>query len=196
MKQLILASTSPRRKEILGLTGLTFDILAPSCREDLVPVTDPQTYVQELSLIKCDAALELVAPLYDEALIITADTIVCHDERILGKPKDEEEAFDMLRSLSGAVHSVYTGVTVADLKTGERNTFFEKTDVTFYDLTDQEILEYIRTGEPMDKAGAYGIQGRGACLVREIHGDYFNVVGLPVAKLYRVLKSQFIHQIS
>ena len=188
MKPLILASSSPRRREILTLTGLPFEVLTPSVEEGEIPLTDPDIYVEELSLIKCRAGLREAAEAHTQALVIGADTIVCHNGHILGKPLDEEDAFDMLRQLSGDTHYVFTGVTVGDLASGQTETFHEKTEVIFYDLSDQEILDYIRTGEPLDKAGSYGIQGRGACLVRMIRGDYYNVVGLPVGHLMQVLK--------
>ena len=118
--------------------------------------------------------------------MVGSDTVVALDGKILGKPRSEKEAVEMLRSLSGRIHKVYTGVAIV---CGEKVTsFFEETEVEFYPLTDQEILDYVATGEPMDKAGAYGIQGRGAVLVKRINGDYFNVMGLPISKVYRELK--------
>ena len=125
-------------------------------------------------------------------MIIGADTLVAFGNRVMGKPQDEKDAFDMLFLLQGNTHQVYTGVTLLYTPKGEtackKLTFVEKTDVTMYPMTEQEILEYIATGEPMDKAGAYGIQGKCAAYVREICGDYNNVVGLPVSRLYQELK--------
>ena len=123
-------------------------------------------------------------------IIVAADTVVAIDGRILGKPADEKDAFAMLKTLSGRAHEVFTGVCVI-FANGRKERFFEETKVEFYELSDGEIAEYIKSGEPMDKAGAYGIQGKGALLVKRIDGDYFNVVGLPVARLLRVLKGEF-----
>lgn len=122
-------------------------------------------------------------------IIVAADTVVAIDGRILGKPADEKDAFAMLKTLSGRTHEVFTGVCVI-FANGRKERFFEETKVEFYELSDGEIAEYIKSGEPMDKAGAYGIQGKGALLVKRIDGDYFNVVGLPVARLLRVLKGE------
>jgi len=182
MKQLILASTSPRRKEILKLSGYDFTVISPDCEES-IPETTPEEYVVELSRRKARAA----GVISEHAVVIGADTVVYLD-RILGKPSDEESARLMLRKLSGKVHTVYTGVTVMDSDTNYIRSFYEATEVEFYALTEEEIDAYIRTGKPMDKAGAYGIQGRGAVLVKRINGDYYNVVGLPLAHLVQVLK--------
>lgn len=193
MKKIVLASTSPRRREILRLSDYEFDIASPVCDEQIA-LCRPEDYVRSLSQRKCSAGVQLVNKdslhYPDGAVVIGADTIVAYGEEILGKPSDEAEACKMLRFLSGKTHAVYTGVTVADSRTQEEETFCEKTEVTFYELTDEEITEYVSTGEPMDKAGAYGIQGKGAYLVRKIDGDYFNVVGLPYAHLMRVLKGR------
>ena len=189
MKPLILASSSPRRKEILTLAGLTFQVLAPSCSEEGVSFCSPGQYVEDLSRIKCEAGAGLAEKTMKEALIIGADTIVYYNGKILGKPSDAEEAARMLWQLSGNSHQVFTGVTVMDLSSRRSKTFHEETTVCFYDLTEQEIQDYVATKEPLDKAGAYGIQGIGSYLVKEIHGDYFNVVGLPAARLLRVLKT-------
>lgn len=122
-------------------------------------------------------------------VIVAADTIVAIDGKILGKPRDEKDAFAMLKTLSGRVHEVYTGVCVI-FANGRKERFFEETKVEFYELSDEEIAAYIKTGEPLDKAGAYGIQGKGALLVKRIDGDYYNVMGLPVARLLRVLNGE------
>ena len=190
-KPIILASASPRRKEILSLSGLDFDVMAPSCREDDVTADSPSDLVERLSVRKCEAGCLLAEKTCQDALVIGADTIVCHRGIVLGKPKDEQDAAAMLHALSGDTHVVYTGVTVKDLKSGRMVTFHEMTEVVFYELSEEEIDAYVNTGEPMDKAGAYGIQGRGAYLVKGIYGDYLNVVGLPFAKLLRVLRSAF-----
>ena len=182
MKRLILASTSPRRREIMQLSGFEFTVVSPDCEES-IPEKAPEEYVMELSRRKAQAA----GALMDHAVVIGADTVVFLD-RILGKPSNEEDARCMLRQLSGRVHTVYTGVTVLDCDTQDTRSFYEATEVEFYPLNEEEIDAYIRTGEPMDKAGAYGIQGRGAILVKRINGDYLNVVGLPLAHLMQVLK--------
>lgn len=181
---LILASASPRRSEIMKLAGYDFTVM-PTDAEENVPagLGDFQT-AKYLSREKSDAALKKAG---DGDTVVTADTIVVIDGDILGKPKNKDEALRMLKTLSGRTHTVYTGVTVANSKRTE--TFYKKTDVTFYDLSDDEINAYIGTNEPFDKAGAYGIQGFGCVLVKKINGDYFNVMGLPIAKLSRVLKS-------
>lgn len=192
MSRLILASASPRRKELLARIGLSFEIL-PARGEENSHSTIPGEMVRELSAGK---ALEIYETLKEqekeEAVIIGADTLVAFENRVMGKPFDEKAAFDMLFLLQGKTHQVYTGVTLIYTPRGEtackRLTFVEKTDVTMYPMTEQEILAYIATGEPMDKAGAYGIQGRCAAYVREICGDYNNVVGLPVSRLYQELK--------
>lgn len=192
MSRLILASASPRRRELLARIGLSFEIL-PARGEENPHSAIPEEMVQELSAGK---ALEIYGSLEEqekeEAVIIGADTLVAFGNRVMGKPQDEKDAFDMLFLLQGNTHQVYTGVTLLYTPKGEtackKLTFLEKTDVTMYPMTEQEILEYIATGEPMDKAGAYGIQGRCAAYVREICGDYNNVVGLPVSRLYQELK--------
>lgn len=183
-KNVVLASNSPRRRELFTLCDIPFIVDAASVDEH-TDETDPPKVVEELSLKKALAMKDK----YPDHVIIGADTIVSVDGRILGKPADEDDAFHMLSLLSGRTHSVYTGVTL--LYTGSegetRDTFHCRTDVTFYELTKEEIRGYIATQEPMDKAGAYGIQGKGCMLVKEIRGDYNNVVGLPVAMLQRHL---------
>lgn len=190
--QLILASASPRRREILENAGLEFEVITQNADEssissDGIPVS---TYVQELALLK-GAACARSVKCRDEALVISADTVVCMDNEILGKPKDEANAYDMLKMLSGKTHSVYTGICVMNLKTGKSECRACETKVTFKQLCDDEIWSYIKTGEPMDKAGAYGIQGIGGIFVSHIDGDYLNVVGLPLSLLCDVLKNEF-----
>ena len=183
MAKLILASASPRRRELLALTGFSYEV-RPGNGEEIIHTADPAEAVRELSRQKAEAACKLA----DEGdIIIGADTVVAIDGRILGKPADKTEAFFMLKELSGRAHAVYTGVTVWK-KGGEAETFSERTAVHVLPMTDEEIKEYIATGEPMDKAGAYGIQGRFAVYVSGIEGDYQNVVGLPVSRLYGYLK--------
>lgn len=182
---LILASASPRRSEIMKLAGYDFTVMPTDADENIPDILNARQAAEHLSRLKSEAALKNAD---DGDTVISADTIVTIDEAIIGKPKDKDEAFRMLKTLSGKTHTVYTGVTVANLNSSE--TFSEKTDVTFYKLSDDEIYAYIDTGEPFDKAGAYGIQGYGSVLVKKIHGDYFNVMGLPIAKLSRVLKKR------
>lgn len=199
MGQILLASASPRRKELLEQIGLSFEV-CPAKGEEVITKTVPEEVVLELAGQKAGevAAMvksygtsheELMTP--QDIMVIGADTIVAFEGRILGKPKDEADAFRMLSVLSGNTHSVYTGVSIillgASGRAGEL-TFYEKTDVTMRDMDEAEIRRYIATGEPMDKAGAYGIQGKCAIYVDKIHGDYNNVVGLPVAAIYRELK--------
>lgn len=183
--QIILASASPRRKEILTQAGLSFEVLV-SKKEERITQTNPEQMVMELSRQKAEDVMEQLETAGKvqgerDCLVIGADTVVAFGGEILGKPKHEEDAYRMLHLLQGKTHQVYTGVTLLTSK--RSTTFFEKTDVTVYPMTDEEIRDYIATGEPMDKAGAYGIQGRFAVYVERIAGDYLNVVGLPVARL-------------
>ena len=180
--EIVLASNSPRRKELLGQIGLKdFKVSAPNVDESVEEGLSPAQIVEELSQRKARAA-KRAGP---RDIIIAADTVVALDGTVLGKPRDQEDAFAMLSALSGREHHVYTGVTVLQ---GERSvTEHEETAVAFRALEPDEIRGYIATGEPMDKAGAYGIQGLGALLVSGIRGDYCNVVGLPVFRLGRIL---------
>ncbi|MBD5084259.1 MAG: septum formation protein Maf [Clostridiales bacterium] len=180
---IVLASNSPRRKELLGKIGIEeFEIISPDVDETVADNLSPAEIVEQLSLRKAQAAAKKVGP---DDLIIAADTVVAMDGAVLGKPHDEADAFAMLSALSSREHHVYTGVTV--LRGNEAVTQHEETAVTFRDIGPDEIRGYIATGEPMDKAGAYGIQERGALLVSGIHGDYFNVMGLPLFRLGRIL---------
>ena len=182
MTDIILASASPRRSELMTLAGFRFDVICADIDEIVPEKALPQEVVMSLALQKAQA----VAKDHRKSAVVGSDTVVALDGKILGKPHSEKEAAEMLRSLSGRIHKVFTGVAIV---CGEKVTsFFEETEVEFYPLTDQEILDYVATGEPMDKAGAYGIQGRGAVLVKRINGDYFNVMGLPISKVYRELK--------
>jgi len=178
---LILASNSPRRRELLKIAGFEFRTV-PAEAEEITPPLKPETAAVETAKAK---ALEVAAK-YPGDAVLAADTIVVLGNEIMGKPKDETGAFHMLRVLSGVGHTVITGVFV--IRGDVCRSFFEKTSVEFYELSDEEIKAYIRTGEPFDKAGAYGVQEKGALLVKRIEGDYFNVMGLPIAKTARVLK--------
>lgn len=182
MNKIILASASPRRKELMTLAGYDFEVKCADIIETVPENAKPEDVVMSLALQKAQA----VARENPEAIVVGSDTVVALDEKILGKPHSKQEAVEMLRSLSGRRHRVYTGVAI--IKGEKSKRFFEKTEVEFYPLSNEETESYVATGEPMDKAGAYGIQGRGALLVKGIDGDYFNVMGLPIAKLYREMK--------
>ena len=183
--KLILASQSPRRRELLERMGLTeFEIRPAAGEETASPDLTPAQLVEELSRQK---AREIALTAEAEDVIIAADTVVAADGRVLGKPHSTREAQQMLRFLSGRTHTVYTGITV---RRGEQVlTQHEATDVVFRPLREAEIAAYVSTGEPMDKAGAYGIQGRGCVLVEGIRGDYYNVMGLPVCRLGLMLRN-------
>lgn len=177
---IILASKSPRRKELLSFITTDFTVKSADVDETLPQGITPDKAVEYLSRIKAE-------PLKNENdIVIGADTVVALDGKILGKPRDEADAFATLRMLSGKEHSVFTGVSV--IKGEKIETFSVQTKVKMFELTDKEIEEYIETAEPFDKAGSYGIQGKGSLLVEKIDGDYFNVVGLPISRLNRVLK--------
>ncbi len=179
----VLASASPRRRELLQRAGVEYTVKVSDADEHIEPDTPPHEAVMSLARQKAQA----VAQTCPGDLVIGADTVVVYDGAILGKPADASDAARMLRALSGRTHTVYTGVClICDEK---KETFYEQTQVTFYPLTDAEIDAYVATGEPMDKAGAYGIQGRGCTLVQSICGDYFNVVGLPVAAVCRRIRA-------
>lgn len=181
--RIILASQSPRRRELLERMGITkFDIIPAKGEEIADPALSPQALVEALSRQK---AAE-VADQFPDALVIAADTVVAIDGKVLGKPNSPEHAIEMLTNLSGRAHHVYTGFTVRCGQTIV--TAHEDTTVKFRQLTAQEIASYVATGEPMDKAGSYGIQGFGCVLVSGIQGDYYNVVGLPVCRLFQVLE--------
>ncbi len=197
MEKFVLASASPRRKELLEQIGMKFDILVTDADEDKVDKNVPvHLYVEELALIKAAKAAEALTRLGNKNnIIIAADTVVVCDGKILGKPKDEEDAKSILTMLSGRCHEVYTGVCVMRLCDSFSVAGFEKTIVKFNDLTEELIKKYIKTKEPMDKAGGYGIQGKGAVLVEKIDGDYSNVVGLPLSKLCKILEAEFEEEI-
>ena len=185
MAKIVLASGSPRRQELLQRIGITdFDIRVPRTEETYPAGLSPRETVEYISREKSDAAAALCTP---EEIIITADTMVFLDDQRLGKPVDEADALRMLTALQGRRHTVCTGVTV---RQGSRIlTEAESTEVCFRPATEEELRAYIATGEPMDKAGAYGIQGLGALLVEGIQGDFFNVMGLPILRLSRMLST-------
>jgi len=181
-KQIILASASPRRAEILEKMGIENFIVVPAAISEDIESCGPEEYVKTLAKNK---AVHIAKD--NEGIIIAADTIVALGDAILGKPKDENDAADMLKKLSGNMHSVYTGICIIDTSLKEMICDHEKTDVYFRRLSEKEIDEYIKTGEPMDKAGAYGIQGRACSFIKRIEGCYYNVMGLPAAKLHILL---------
>ncbi|WP_103128399.1 Maf family nucleotide pyrophosphatase [Deinococcus aerius] len=180
-REVILASGSPRRRELLANLGVPFRVVVSGEAEDS-PERDPERLAGELAALKARA----VARANPGAVIIAADTVVAADSDLLGKPGDEAENRAFVRRLSGRTHQVYTGVTV--LSGGQEFGGVERTDVTFRDLTDGEIAHYARTGEGLDKAGGYGIQGVGMALVARVDGDYSNVVGFPLALVIRLLR--------
>lgn len=190
MVKFVLASGSPRRKELLEQLGLKFEISSAHGEERITKAL-PADIVEELSLQKADEAAGRYADTYknDTRVIIGADTVVAFGTEIMGKPKDEEDAVRMLLKLAGNTHQVYTGVTLVILENGVRRalTFHEKTDVQMYPMTQAQVQAYVATGEPMDKAGAYAIQGKCAAYIKGISGEYNNVVGLPVARLMQEL---------
>ena len=184
MKEIVLASASPRRKEILEITGLNFCVCASDYEEDLDLSLKPHKLARFLSLKKAEA----VANKYKDAIIIAADTFIYYKNRLLGKPHTEKEAKKMLGLLNGKVHSVITGFTIMDTGSGQIVSKSEVTKVYFKKLTDEEISAYVSSGEPLDKAGAYAIQGLGAVFIEKIDGDFFNVMGLPLSALAESLK--------
>jgi septum formation protein len=187
MLKIILASQSPRRKLLLTQLGLKFDVI-PSLTEEVITSNNPTSIVQNLSFKKSFEVSKKV----DNAYIIGADTIVVFENKILGKPRNTLDACTMLSMLSGKTHQVFTGVSIQKKMNGEIGNhyqFIEETNVTFSTLSDNEIHSYIKTGSPMDKAGAYGIQDDwGAVFVKEIKGDFYNVVGFPINRFYQEMK--------
>lgn len=182
--EIFLASASPRRRELIAELGVPFVCASPDVDESVPEGTDPVDAALMIAVRKAETAR--LMPESAGRIIVSADTSVVADGRIYGKPSDEADARNMLRALSGRAHQVLTGVSVV-LPDGRTGSFCESTEVRFYPLSAEDIDAYIATGEPMDKAGAYGIQGRGKLLVESISGDYFNVVGLPVARLNRFI---------
>ncbi len=187
---LYLASQSPRRAALINLLGIKRIEIRPSSVEEIFDSSEsPEAIVQDLAFQKAQATLKTLKKNDASGVVLGADTIVYLGEKILGKPLDEVEASRMLRNLSNNTHTVFTGVALIDTKSKRSQSFVEQTNVTFRQLTDQEIAGYIATGSPMDKAGAYGIQeDHGAVFVKRIVGDYYNVVGLPLCSLHQHLK--------
>lgn len=181
---LVLASSSPRRRELLATLGLSFSIAASAVDESTPAHLTPTEIVETLSLRKANK----IAGEMNRGLVIGSDTIVVLDGQVLGKPKDEEDAFQMLTKLQGREHTVYSGVAIVDAETKRQEVSSRSTKVSIRSLTPDEIRAYIKTGEPMDKAGSYAIQGIGSTLVEGIVGDYFTVVGLPLMTTAELLK--------
>jgi len=189
MKKIILASGSPRRKELLEQIGVSFTVVT-SHADEIVTKKIPEEIVIELSALKAEAVYNSLGDkAQEEVLVIGADTIVYQDGSVLGKPQSVEQAKTMIKNICGREHSVYTGVTIVGK--GIHSSFYEKTVVSCYDMSDEEIDRYVALGEGMDKAGGYGIQGAFAAYVKGIAGDYNNVVGLPAARLYQELKKYY-----
>lgn len=188
IQEIILASGSPRRRELLTQIGIPHKVI-PSKKEEVVTSSVPEQLVQELAKQKAE---DIAEQLTEEGLVLGADTVVARNGEIMGKPGSEEEAFQMLEKLQGQTHQVYTGVALSqrtDQGKVQTITFYEATEVVVYPMSKEEISAYIATGEPMDKAGSYGIQGAFAAYIQGIHGDYNNVVGLPVGRVYQEIKS-------
>ena len=183
---IILASASPRRAKILSQIGFNFNVV-PSTVEEIFNHHDPVEVSKDLALKK---AAE-IAERHPDNIVIGADTVVFLDQKILGKPVSDEDACEMLRTLSAKTHEVYTAFAIVHKSKNKQIVDIERTEVTFRALGEEEIAEYVRSGEPMDKAGAYGIQDRSAVFVHKIVGDFYNVVGLPIARIYTCLQNQF-----
>lgn len=190
MAKFVLASASPRRADILKKLGIDFEVI-PSSFDENSNIKDVRELVKYLAVGKAKDVMSKTNAA--DVIIIGADTVVYFDNKIIGKPKSEEEAFQILKMLNNKKHEVLTGICVIDKKNNKIITDYEVTSVFFNDLSDEEILSYIKTKEPFDKAGAYGIQGFGSLLVKRIEGCYFNVVGMPVTKLYMILKKMGVN---
>ncbi|MBR2404934.1 MAG: septum formation protein Maf [Clostridia bacterium] len=185
----VLASKSPRRKEILSGVGLQFDIIESNVDESTVSKElPPHFYVQELAMLK---STDIASKIKGSSYVIGADTVVVSNGKIIGKPQSFEDAFNMLSSFSGSSHKVISGISVTNSEDMTTVTDYCETEVVFYPMSDAEISDYINTYKPYDKAGAYGIQEYAGVFVEKINGDYYNVVGLPLSKLYQLLKREF-----
>lgn len=183
MKDIILASKSPRRIELFKKLNLPFSCITPDIDEAMDLSCGLENAVAKLAFRKANSIIEK----HHNTIVIGADTIVTLENFILGKPRDKQDAFNMLMQLSGKTHKVMTGVCI--LTDNRMESFCDTSEVTFYHLTDNEIKKYIATGEPMDKAGAYGIQGQGALLVKHLNGDFYSIMGLPIARINQILHS-------
>lgn len=187
MKRLILASSSPRRQQLLKQVNIPFQLRIPNIDESKILAADPVEKVKQLAMIKAKHV-----PIHDESeVILAADTVVAFERTIFEKPKDKTEAYHMITTLSGNAHDVYTGVMIRSQD--DERIFVERTQVVFWPLTQEEIEWYVSTSDPYDKAGAYGIQSLGSMFVKEIVGDYYNVVGLPLSRVVRELRDFSIY---
>ncbi|HLR71772.1 MAG TPA: Maf family protein [Pseudogracilibacillus sp.] len=182
MKKLILASSSPRRRELLNQVGLNFSVRRSYADESQITTTDPEEKVKQLATLKGRHV-----PIHQHDIIISADTVVSYQQKVFEKPKTKEEARQMMTSLSGEIHDVFTGVMIRSIH--HEKVFVERTEVEFWPLSQKEIEWYVNTHEPYDKAGGYGIQNLGAVFVKRMNGDYFNVVGLPISRVVRELQT-------
>lgn len=189
MKKIILASGSPRRKELLDQMGIAYEVIVSDIDEDAVGDMSPPELVQVLANMKAKAVVNDLPDSQKDAIVIGADTIVVLDHQILGKPNDALDAEKMLSLLSGKMHIVYTGVSVVNSTDHKEETFVQSSKIYMKHMSKEEIKDYVLTKEPLDKAGSYGIQGKGGVFVEKIEGDYFSVMGLPIAKLYESLKN-------
>ena len=185
MDKLILASASPRRQELMEMLGFNFTIVPSKVDEEKYMELKPVEMVKELARAKA----EKVAGFVENTVVIGSDTVVVLDDEILGKPSDQSEAVAMLKKLQNRKHSVFTGIAICGTVSGRVKVDYDKTDVFMRPISDEDIIGYVNTGEPMDKAGAYGIQGVGGIFVEKIEGSYFTVMGLPIHKLVLILKS-------
>lgn len=185
-EKIILASGSPRRRELMQLIPVTFDVVVKAVDETLMDNLSPEENVMQLARKKALA----VAETFEASWVLGCDTIVVCDGKILGKPKDQQDAMQMLQLLSGRAHEVLTGVCMVKKENGKEEMFFDRTIVYFKELSDREVSYYIATKEPMDKAGAYGIQGYASIFISRIEGDYYNVMGLPIQLVYDYLKKE------
>lgn len=195
MYKIILASGSPRRKEILEQIGIEFSVVI-SKDEEIIDKSKPDEIVEELATRK---ACSVASDMNEEIIVIGADTMVALDGQVMGKPKNEQDAKAMVKKLQGKKHQVYTGVCAVVKETGKGDKiirFVQCTDVWVYPMTEEQINAYVATGEPMDKAGAYGIQGKFAVHIEKIEGEYLNIVGFPVSKLYQTLLKEGIDLLS
>ena len=188
MKKVILASGSPRRRELLDQMGIDYEVVVSDVDEMGMKDMPPYELVQALAKLKALAVAQAISAKKEKALVVGADTIVVLDNEILGKPANSLDATKMLRRLSGKMHIVYTGVAIVSTKDGSEEVFAQQTKVYMKNMSQDEIQKYVLTQEPLDKAGSYGIQGKGGVFVEKIEGDYFSVMGLPIGKLYDCLK--------
>ncbi|MCC5911591.1 MAG: septum formation inhibitor Maf [Clostridiaceae bacterium] len=187
MSKIILASQSPRRKELLKNLNIKFEVVSSNIEEKMDVEGDYNKIVMDLALQKCQ---DVAKKIKQDAIVIAADTIVVHD-KMLGKPKNKEDAYKMLKSLSGSQHEVVTGIALIRHLDNISEVDYETTKIYFRDISDEEIYRYIDTGETMDKAGSYGIQGKASLFIKRIEGDYYNVVGLPIYKLGEMMHRFF-----